>query len=106
MAAKRSELTVLTANRLGDGRVVYLAKDDEWTTRLDAALLVRSDDEAERAELAGARAEAERVVVEPYLIDVEFIEDGVRPARLRERIRAEGPTTGSSLDQPDFAKAS
>lgn len=106
MAAKRSELTVLTANRLGDGRVVYLDEEGGWTTRLDAAVLVRTDAEAESAEAAGARAVAERYVVEPYLVDVEFVEDGVRPARLRERIRAEGPTVGHSLDRPDLAKAS
>ncbi len=94
----KSELRVLTANRLGDGRVVYLSEDGGWVSKLDAARLVRDDAEAETAEAAGAAAVADRFVVEPYLIDVELVEDGVQPARLRERIRAQGPTTGHSLD--------
>lgn len=88
-------LKVLTANRLGDGRVVYLG-DQGWTSHIDEARLISTADDASGAEAEGARAVAERMVVEPYLIDVEAETGGVLPARLRERIRAEGPTTGNS----------
>lgn len=93
---KVAEFRVLTANRLGDGRVVYFG-DGGWSDNFAAAQIVRGEAEAEAAEAEGRAAVADRLVVEPYLIDVEEAEDGYVPSRLRERIRALGPTTGSSL---------
>jgi hypothetical protein len=80
---------IVTAQRLSDGRVVYLGADREWATR---------DAEAERAEAAAAlepslqwaRGQTE-AVVEPYAIEVEVQNDCVRHLSIRERIRAEGP---------------
>jgi Protein of unknown function (DUF2849) len=95
--ANTSNIRVLTANRLGDGRVVYLGESD-WTSRLEAARLIADDAAAEAAEQAGRAAVAGRLVVEPYLIDVRSETERLAPVRLRERIRAEGPTTGNSLN--------
>lgn len=87
---------VLSANRLSDGRVIYLAEAG-WSIDFAEARIVRGQDEAEAAEAEGARAVADRLVVEPYLIAVEeAAEGGWQPARLRERIRHLGPTTGNS----------
>jgi hypothetical protein len=86
---------VLTANRLADGHVVYLAEDG-WTSDLDKARLLSDEGMAESAEQEGREAVAARLVVEPYLIDVEAEAAEVQAVRLRERIRAEGPTTGNS----------
>ncbi|WP_436637424.1 DUF2849 domain-containing protein [Microbaculum sp. FT89] len=94
--AYASNFRVLTANRLADGRVVYLG-DRDWTADLGAARLVQTDADAEIAERAGREAVAARLVVEPYLIDVEAEDRGVQPVRLRERIRASGPTTGNAV---------
>jgi hypothetical protein len=103
--AYTSNIRVLTANRLADGRVVYLAAEGTanggWTTDLGAARLVQSDCDADDAEEKGREAVAERLVVEPSLIDIESEADGIQPARLRERIRAAGPTTGNSLRVPE-----
>ncbi len=90
-----SNVRVLTANRLADGRVVYLAEQG-WTSDLGAARLVLNEADAESAETEGRAAVAGRLVVEPYLIDIEAETGGVQPVRLRERIRASGPTTGNS----------
>ncbi|MEJ8574387.1 DUF2849 domain-containing protein [Microbaculum marinum] len=95
MARNSSALRVLTANRLADGRVVYLGGDG-WTQDLDLARLVADDEAAAAAELQGQQDVAARLIVEPYLIDVEAEQSGVQPMRLRERIRATGPTTGNS----------
>lgn len=86
---------VLTANRLGDGHVVYLGGEG-WTADLEKARLLNDPGAAETAEQDGREAVAARLVVEPYLIDVEAEIDRIEPVRLRERIRAEGPTTGNS----------
>ena len=83
---------VITANRLSDGLVVFLNEAGGWPLAIAEARLLEDGPELDAA-LAYAKAQHDaRVVVEPYAIDVE-LKDGVpEPVRLRERIRAEGPT--------------
>ena len=53
-------------------------------------------DDAERDEIA-AREEASRNVVGAYAIDATKDENGVRPAHIKDRIRALGPTVRPDL---------
>jgi hypothetical protein len=80
---------VITANRLGDGAVIYRAADGRWTRDLAAAAVVTTS-EAATALLSGARAESH--IVDSYVAPVELGAAGPRPGNLRERIRAAGPT--------------
>ena len=92
-AAREGPAKVITANRLGDGLVVFLDQDGGWTLDIATARVVEDGPDFDGA-LGYARAQHDaRVVVEPYAIDVE-VKDGVPvPTRLRERIRADrGPT--------------
>lgn len=92
-------LRIYTANRLGDGVVVFMDKDGGWAEAIADSRVIAADDEAaETAELADA-AEADSIVVGPYLIDVTDEEGDIRPVSYRERIRAYGPSI-----HPDFAK--
>lgn len=92
---KLPAVEIVTANRLSDGRVVFLAADG-WTRDI-AAALVPADKEALDAALARAAADAAaNLVVEPYAIAVRRDGATLVPERLRERIRVGGPTTGSS----------
>lgn len=95
----------VTANRITDGVVVYLAADGRWTTRL-----------AEAALFEGARAIAaldhasgqEGMVVGPYLMDIDPGADEATPAgrtALRERIRLSGPTVQSDYSTGGLAHA-
>lgn len=81
---------VVTANRLGDGAVVYRTVNDEWTTDITSAAVVAAPAAAvllQRAEADGVRA------VGAYLAPVELAPDSrVLPGNLRERIRRAGPT--------------
>ena len=81
---------VVTANRLGDGAVVYRTVNDELDDRLAAAAVVAAPAAAvllQRAEADGVRA------VGPYVAPVELAPDNrVLPGNLRERIRLAGPT--------------
>jgi hypothetical protein len=80
---------IVTANRLDDGSVTYLRADRSWTGALTQAW-TSEDREAAEARLEWARGQ-ERVICDPYLIEVG-IEDGRPvPRSARERIRAEGP---------------
>ena len=90
-------MQVLTANRLRDGLVVFLGHHDAWVDHILDARVLNSGEEAEAAEAAGRAAVARREVVEPYLVDVRPAATGVTPTKLREKIRAEGPTVRRDL---------
>jgi hypothetical protein len=85
------DLQVSSANRLGDGRVIYLDDAGRWTTRLERAALAR---DKRAAELLLERARAEGAgVVDLLLVAVSEDEDGtLEPLSLREKIRASGLT--------------
>ena len=87
----------VTANRLHDGQVVYLAPNKGWSDRLaDAA--VADNAEAAAALLATAERDVDRrIVVGPYLFDVAIEAGAVRPLGQRETIRAKGPSIRPDL---------
>jgi hypothetical protein len=82
-------MKALTANRLTDGEVVFWSHG-RWVERFSQAELFDEDAPAEAAEAAGKSQPT--IVVEPYLIEVAAVEDGVAPVAYRERLRALGPT--------------
>ena len=85
--------SVVTANRLLDGIVVYLGRDGSWVEDLADARLASTEDEVKALEAEAAKAVAERKVVAVYPMDVA-IRAGVPVAlSVRERIRAAHRTT-------------
>ena len=90
--SKTSQISVLTANRLGDGIVVFLDFEGAWSESFDEAIVARSPDEVKALEDRGTYDAARNLVVEPYLVEVR--EDGGRlvPLRARERVRVFGPS--------------
>jgi hypothetical protein len=92
MSKRAPNVSVLTANRLTDGIVVYLAADGQWVESVEGAAIARSAEEAQALQAQGARDSAANLVVEPYLAEVA--ETGGRSvlARMRERVRVEGPS--------------
>jgi hypothetical protein len=88
----------ITANRLRDGRVVYLTAAGEWSERLEDAW--RLDPEPAEHALAEARRRTAEIAA-AYLIDVDQAEPIGREA-LRESIRRKGPTVRADLNRsPD-----
>jgi hypothetical protein len=87
---------VLTANRLSDGEVVYLAANDAWVDRIEGALVLATKDEGEAALATGLEAERNQLVVHAYLFDVTPA-DHTKPVKMREIIRAAGPTVRRDL---------
>ncbi len=82
---------VVTANRVGDGVVVYLSADARWSTDLaDAA--VTSDAAVARELLKGA-IDDDLNAIGSYIAPVKRTEAGrLQPGNLRELIRWRGPT--------------
>jgi hypothetical protein len=91
-AAKAGPQKAITANRLDDGRVVFLDDLGGWAPTLVEARLLADGPELDQAIAYGKAQHDARVVVEPYAIDIETIDGLPVPARIRERIRAQGPT--------------
>ncbi len=88
-------MEIITANSLADGLVVFHGADG-WTVNVDQAT-VFDDKTALAAALERAKADAAlNLIVDPYPIAVARDGSRVVPTRLRERIRAAGPTTGNS----------
>jgi hypothetical protein len=87
---------VLTANRLSAGEVVYWSAAKGWVVRL-AEADVLPDAEAETALKQAADQVRQRAVVNPYLFDVRIENGTPRPVKMREAIRAAGPTVRTDL---------
>lgn len=90
-------MKVLTANRLTNGEAVWLAGDHSWAVTLQAAEVALDEATEEKLARAGKAALLKNEVVDVALIDVELDSGALRPVRLRERIRAAGPTNRRDL---------
>lgn len=101
-------MKVLTANRLNDGEAVWFAVDRSWAETIGCAEIA-SDKQAEGLlDAIGKTAHDNNEVVDVNLIDVELVDGVPVPIRLRERIRAAGPTNRSDLGKqarPDLVRA-
>jgi hypothetical protein len=83
---------IISANRLADGIVVYAGHAGSWVERLNEALVFSSKEEAEAGLILAQGDVARNLIVEPFVVDVTQDAAGLRPATLRDSIRAHGPT--------------
>jgi hypothetical protein len=92
-------MKILTANRLTDGEAVWFAKDGTWAESIDVSeVIADKDKEGEsRLEAEGKEALDNNEVVDVNLIDVDVVDGVIVPQRLREKIRAAGPTNRTDL---------
>lgn len=87
--AKSFKPSVITANALLEGDVVYLQGDD-WVRTLDAAEILTDEADAEiRLLEAAARVEE---VVGVYLTPVDASDGSIKTTHFREAFRAKGPS--------------
>ncbi|MDX8448778.1 DUF2849 domain-containing protein [Mesorhizobium captivum] len=89
-------MKVLTANRLSDGIAVWYA-DGAWAEIVGNADIAHDKAAEDRLEAIGAAAAASNEVVDVNLIDVTVVDGLVEPVRLREKIRAAGPTIRTDI---------
>ncbi|MCP1195502.1 DUF2849 domain-containing protein [Acetobacter senegalensis] len=88
--------SVITANRLLDGRIVWLAADGEWSPFIrHAHVYSNADIEAALKQQTASAQDNELVGV--YGVQVTVTSSGPVPITSRERIRAGGPSV-----HPDF----
>ncbi|MCB2107065.1 MAG: DUF2849 domain-containing protein [Rhodobacteraceae bacterium] len=87
---------IVSANLLLTGEVVYLGPSHRWVSDIDLATRYAAADDAKWRKFADQALAADQVI-DVTTIDVDASSD--EPVRLRERIRALGPTI-----HPAFAR--
>ena len=90
---------VVTANRLRDGRVVWLSTTtaDRWNEQVSQATLFAPAD-AQAGLEQGLADERTQLVVGVYAAEAQATGNGPVPLRNRERIRAYGPSVAYTVD--------
>jgi Protein of unknown function (DUF2849) len=85
--------SVITANRLRSGDVVYLARNGAWVRTLDDAVVIDSADVLSTCTSHATAAVARNEVVSVYEMDVRLVDGKPVPVSVRENIRAaHGPS--------------
>jgi Protein of unknown function (DUF2849) len=88
---------IVTANRLADGAVVYLAPEARWTIHIKEAE-VAADKSAQAAlEAVAAKEAADQLVVSVYAMEVGLSDGRPVPLSMREKIRAQHEPTIPAL---------
>ena len=84
-------MEILTGNEVMSGATVYLDRDGNWVEDLQAArVFLKEEAEARDAAIAATK---KTMRINSLEIETVQLRDGViYPVRIRERIRAEGPT--------------
>ena len=84
-------MRIITGNDLKTGAVTWWTGYD-WSIHVEDAI-----DAGDQAEAIMARETATCRVNNPYIIEGEKTAEGVRPAHIKDRIRALGPTVRPDL---------
>jgi hypothetical protein len=84
-------LKIVTGNDLESGAVTW------WTGEGWSIHVADAVDAGDKAETIAAAEEATRRVNAPYVIDAVATPEGPRPAHIKDRIRALGPTVRLDL---------
>ncbi len=81
----------VTASRLLDGAVVYLAEGGGWSERIVESRVATDDDEGAALLAEAEGSVGQQLVVAPYLFAVALEGGLIRPLGQREIVRAEDP---------------
>jgi hypothetical protein len=90
---------VVTANRLSDGIVVYLAPGGGWVEFLSEAAVFPDKPALDAALVVAQASIAANQVVDAFAFDVTVTAKGPEANHIRDRIRSRGPTV-----HPDHGK--
>ena len=84
-------MEILTGNEVMSGATVYLDREGQWQEELQKArVFLKEEAEARDAAIAATK---KTMRINSLEIETVTLRDGViHPDRIRERIRAEGPT--------------
>lgn len=85
--------SIITANLLRTGDVVYLGPNNEWVRDIADAIIADGKEKTAELEAIAVKDIARQLVVEVYPMDVELVDGKPKARSVREVIRAaHGPT--------------
>jgi len=96
---------VMTANRLGDGEVVFLTRAGVWSEKIDDAALVQEPLALAAIDARAAQDAKANLITGQYLFDAARVDGRIRADHIRERIRTLGPTVREDLGKQSEGKA-
>jgi hypothetical protein len=99
VAAPKPIAQILTANRLTNGETVYYTSKGTWSLYVADARIATTQEAADELAKIGAAAYAANQVVDVNVVDVNMNGE-LKPAHIREIIRATGPTVRRDLNKP------
>lgn len=88
---------IVTGNFTEDGAVAWRRADGTWSRKIADAGLV--DEPTATSQSAAARSTEQRLICDPYGVEVAVEAGVIDPLTARQRIRANGPTI--QLRRPD-----
>ncbi len=88
---------MIIANRLTDGRVVFLNNRGGWVNEIASGVVFFGERDAAQRLLEAQRGVEQNVIVDPYIIDIQTRNDRRQPVLVRERIRAFGPSVDAGF---------
>jgi len=83
---------VLTANRLSDGIAVWYTAKGTWSVSIQEAEVTNDAARIGELESIGKKAFADNQVLDVNMVEVAVAAGVVTPLRMREKIRAAGPS--------------
>lgn len=81
---------MITGSATESGQPVYMRSDGSWTTVFAEGW--SSEQVEQRDHMLRMAQQNEKVVCDPYVIEVSIASGMLQPGSLREQIRATGPT--------------
>ena len=91
--------SVITANRLQDGAVVYLSSNDNWITELASARVADDPTQLELLQKIAADAAGNQLIVGAYPMDVDLTTGAPAAKSVREKIRAARRPTIAAVNE-------
>jgi hypothetical protein len=96
--------SMIIANRLTDGLVVFFVDSAQWIEDIAAAKLIDNEQDAQKMLELALQDQDNCIIVDPNLIEVEVLDGQPRPTAIREAIRAFGPSLAARTDAIDAAQ--
>jgi sulfite reductase (NADPH) hemoprotein beta-component len=96
MAKKIKGPQLVIANRLDDGRVVFLKECGEWSVNAADAAVAEAPEALDKLEALGKEASSSNFVVDPQLVPAET-GDAISPAHMKQAMQAKGPSVRPDL---------
>ena len=97
MAKKLKGPQIVIANKLDDGRVVFMKADGNWSYKSEEALVADNDTAYEKALVLAAKAEQSNDVISALLVEAELTDAGPVPVHPKFGMQKAGPSVRLDL---------